>query len=163
MRYRYNAGLKMAFCEICGREANLSKARVETTELLVCPPCSSFGRIIEDSIKEEIPRTRVYSNFEDTVEIIPSGYGKKIKDARTWMGLNQKEFASKLSEKESVIQNIETESLTITLELAKKIERVCNIKLVTSYNDSDVKINKKINFKDKGLTIGDLIKLKDEE
>ena len=142
----------MAFCEMCGRESLLSRTKIENTELLVCGSCSTFGKVIKR--KPQI--------YNETVEIIPEGYGKKVKDARTWAGLNQKEFAFKLSEKESVINKIESEHLMPTLELAKKIERLCEIKIIESYKE-EKKPEDNINFRDGGLTIGDIIKLKDEE
>ena len=153
----------MAFCEICGRESLLSRTKIENTELLVCGSCSTFGKVIKTNIEEpEVPKARKPQIYNETVEIIPEGYGKKVKDARTWAGLNQKEFAFKLSEKESVINKIESEHLMPTLELAKKIERLCEIKIIESYKE-EKKPEDNINFRDGGLTIGDIIKLKDEE
>ena len=93
--------------------------------------------------------------------LIKNLFAKKIKDSRNWMGLTQKEFAQKLSEKESVLNNIESGHMMPTIDLAKKIEKLCNIKLIEEYKEKED--NVKLNFKDQALTIGDLLKLKDEK
>jgi len=158
-------GDKMAFCEICGKEALLSRTKVENTELLVCDSCSSFGEVIQrhvDELKEEELKQKSKKFVEnEVIEIIVDGYSKQIKDSRNWMGLTQKEFAQKLSEKESVLNNIESGHMMPTIDLAKKIEKLCNIKLIEEYKEKED--NVKLNFKDQALTIGDLLKFKDEK
>src|SRR3989344_1963520 len=78
----------MAFCEMCGRESLLSRTKIENTELLVCGSCSTFGKVIKTNIEEpEVPKARKPQIYNETVEIIPEGYGKKVKDARTWAGI----------------------------------------------------------------------------
>ena len=155
----------MAFCEICGKEALLSRTKVENTELLVCDLCSSFGEVIQrhvEELKEEVLKQKPKKSIEnEVIEIIVDGYSKKIKDSRNWMGLTQKEFAQKLSEKESVLNKIESGHMMPTIDLAKKIEKLCNIKLIEEYKEKED--NVKLNFKDQALTIGDLLKFKDEK
>lgn len=155
----------MAFCEMCGKEALLSRTKVEDTELLVCDSCSSFGEVTQrhvEELKEELLKQKPKKFVEnEVIEIIVGGYNKKIKDSRTWMGLTQKEFAQKLSEKESVLNKIESGHMMPTLDLAKKIEKLCNIKLIEEYKENEERV--KINFKDQALTIGDLLKSKDEK
>lgn len=155
----------MTLCEMCGKESLLLKTKIEGTELMVCGSCASFGKVLQKpaEIKESRPKPKkfVENKIEEVIEIISGDYSKRIRDARNWMGLTQKEFAKKLSEKESLIQKMESNHLMPTLDLAKKIEKTCNIKLIENYKEK--KESAKINFKDKSLTIGDLIDLKDEE
>ncbi len=150
---------------MCGKEGLLSVTEIENTELLVCDPCSSFGKVTQrhvEELKEEGLKQKPKKFIEDDViEILVEDYNKKIKDSRNWLGLTQKEFAQKLSEKESVINKIESGHMRPTMDLAKRIEKLCSVKLIEEYKEN--KEDLKINFKDQALTIGDLLKRKDEK
>jgi putative transcription factor len=58
-------------------------------------------------------------------------YGKRIQQARMQRGWTREELARRVFEKESVIQRIESNSLTPSDELIEKLERVLSIKLRT--------------------------------
>ena len=70
--------------------------------------------------------------------------------------LTQEELGKKLNEKMSIIKKIENEELEPGLVLAKKLENFLSVKLVNEDRGE-------IDFKDKKLTVGDLLKLKDEK
>ena len=54
------------------------------------------------------------------------------------------------------MHKLETGNLQPTLLLAKKLEKILNIKLIEVYQET----NEKLNLKDSTLTIGDLVNLK---
>lgn len=149
-------------CEICGKDTELIKAIVEGTELNVCEKCGSFGKIVNMPAQDIISKpVKQYKPIVEEVEAIVSDYGPKIKNARESMKLNQKEFALKLFERESIIRKIENNAMEPTFALAKKIEKLCSIKLIEK---ETIEHNKKaIDFKSEGLTIGDLLKTQNEK
>ena len=147
-------------CDICGKEVFLVKAIVEGIELSVCRECSNFGNVIEQKKPEKSKQKKPIRPSEEIIEIIIPNCGGEVKKAREKMNLKQKEFAQKLAEKESVIQNIESGHIKPPMELARKIERFCHIRLVEQHKEEHK--NAKLNFKDTSLTIGDLLNLKKE-
>ena len=52
------------------------------------------------------------------------GYGKRLKEIRTKLGLTQKEFGKKLGLEWHKIKNIETEKHKLTPDIAEKIEQI---------------------------------------
>ena len=147
-------------CEICGKEAPLFKTAIENTELTVCKECSNFGKVIEQKKLEHPKQKKPVTQSEEIIELIVQDYGEKIKRAREELNLKQEEFAQKIAEKESVIQNIESSHIKPSMELARKIEKFCHIKLIEQHKEEHK--NVKLNFKDSSMTIGDLVNLKKE-
>ena len=149
---------KLDPCELCGKHDRLKHAIIEGVILAVCSKCSTFGKaIILPKNKKEDSRIPRKIPIENTVEIITTQYPKLIKDSRERLNLKQGELAQKISEKESVIQHLESGSLEPSFNLARKLERFLNIKLIEEYSEPS---DKTINLADSSLTIGDLIKMK---
>lgn len=143
----------MPFCDICGREAYLLTALVEGTELDVCEECSIHGKVLKrpKPIFKEDKKIK-----EERVVDFVSGYGNLVKRARERLGLNQKEFAKRLNEKETIIQKIETEKIKPTIELAKKLERSVGIKIIEELKNNTIKKEKRKEISQ--FTFGDFIK-----
>jgi len=140
-------------CDLCGKDTQLCRAIVEGTELNVCASCAKMGKLMS---RPQFRQTRS-APIAETIEILISGFGKKIRDARERKGLTQKEFAAMLNEKESIIQKIENETFKPTIEKAKRFEKILGIKLIGEEEATPVKMAKD---KSGPLTIGDLIKVK---
>ncbi|MBW3019638.1 multiprotein-bridging factor 1 family protein [Candidatus Woesearchaeota archaeon] len=141
-------------CDLCGKDTQLCRAIVEGTELNVCASCAKMGKLMSRPQSRFAKRTMPAT---ETIEILISGFGKKIRDARERKGLTQKEFAAMLNEKESIIQKIENETFKPTIEKAKRFEKILGIKLIGEEEATPVKMAKD---KSGPLTIGDLIKVK---
>lgn len=150
---------------MCGSEGKLYKAIIENAELSICQECSKFGRVI-GVIKQEVPRKiksktgTIHENKEpqtETMQIIVNDYAEKIKKKRENLGLKQKDFAKKINEKESLIQNIESGRYEPSIEIAKKFERFLKIKLIEDYEDTP---EPQAKSKTDSFTIGDFIKVK---
>lgn len=145
-------------CEMCGREAELYKAVIEGTELSVCEKCGKFGKVIK--------RVQEFNTFSakknimkepEVVEVLVADFPQKIKSAREKLGLTQKDFAKKINEKESILHKIETGHYKPPVEIAKRYEKVLNVKLVEKVTqDSAEQLPKS---KSAGLTLGDFIKV----
>src|SRR3989344_1872082 len=145
----------MPNCDICGKDRPLVRAIIENASLDVCSECGDYGDVIKEKRFVDLDRK---PRFE-VMELIVPDYSERIRNKRISLGLTQKEIGLKLNEKESIIHSIENGRLEPDLNLARKLERCLGLKLVVVHeNDS----SNRVNIKDKNLTIGDLIKLKDE-
>lgn len=147
----------IGLCEMCGKETELIKSKIEGSILKVCKSCSKYGIIVEDWIgKEEITKTKPNKIItkEEPMEIVVEDYPQKIKQARERLNLKQKELAIKLAIKESIIHKLESGHLEPDITTAKKLEKFLNIKLIQIYVDDYKQKNKSTT----SFTIGDLIK-----
>lgn len=146
-------------CDLCGKiEENLKRAIIESIELNVCNECSRFGKVL-GPVKEGFVKqsSRKIEPKEEKVELLVENYAEIIKRKRESMNLTQKDFANKINEKEATIHKIETGSLEPPLSLAKKLEKMLNIKLIEEHEERHAAFKKR---KEEGFTLGDFIKLK---
>jgi putative transcription factor len=167
------------YCEICGRrvedERLCRKIVIDNTVLTVCPQC--YQRLVrqgrakpyvetlhtihrESSTEKRWVRTRVSKRMLETMYEIVEDYAERIRRARQRLGWTQQALAQKLRVSENVIKRIEAGRLKPSIELARKMEKLLGIILLepvveesTSYSSGE----------DEYLTIGDIIRLKDEE
>ena len=148
----------MPNCDMCGREGNLNQAIVEGSLLNVCDNCARFGKVIliKKAVKEIKHDKKPTRRTTELINIIVEDYPKEIKEAREKQGLKQEELAKKINEKESLIHKLETGHLQPTILIARKLEKVLNIKLIELYEEQ----HEGLNFKDAAVTIGDLVRLK---
>jgi putative transcription factor len=143
-------------CEICGKEAKLVSAIIEDVKMNVCSECASFGKVLRQPVEPtEIKAGKTKKPEEEKVEIIVPDFARKIRKAREKLGLEQEKFGQKLGIKESIIHKIETGDFKPSIEMARKMEKILNIKLVMEYSEE-----KKTYAagESEGFTIGDLIK-----
>ena len=151
-------------CELCGKRIAEFNAIVEGSMLSICKDCSNFGKVIEikkieiSLIEEKMNIRREKSNEFEILDIIEANYAERVKNARERKGLTQKDLASKLGEKESVIKNIESGHLELSFELAKKLEKILEIKVISKPLNGEKTFGEKVDFENEGLTIGDLLK-----
>lgn len=145
---------------MCGAEEQLFRADVEGTELNVCSKCAKFGKVISRvrDPPKRVKKQRVETTkTSEKVQIIALDYSKRVRDARTRMGLTQLELSRKLAEKESLVQKIESGQFEPSIRLARKLENHLRIKIVEQHEE---KHEKKFKASSGPLTIGDMIQLK---
>jgi len=141
-------------CEMCGCETQLMKAKVESVLMSVCKSCSRFGNVV--LVDKPIKKVKkIIKKMEKRTEEVVPDYSRIVKEGREKLKLTHKELGKKIAEKISVIHNIESHKLVPSLRLARKIEGCLGIQLIDDLSKND-KVN--LNFKEEGLTIGDLIK-----
>ena len=150
----------MVICDMCGAEVDeFLDAIVEGVSMSVCEKCSKYGEVV--ALKPKIFSIKKVEKKEpEQTELIVDNYAELIRKGRERKGFKQNELAKALGEKESVIQGVEAGRFKPGLVLAKKFELVLGIDLVNSYKE--VKEGKKLNLRDKSLTIGDVVRAKDE-
>ena len=118
-------------CDMCGKESELFRVSIENSRMNVCKDCSAYGEILEKvDVNREYVKPARFVRPEEPVEFVVGDYSEKIRKARERMGLSHKDFAQRLREKESVIHKIECGGIVPELIMAKKIERICGIKLL---------------------------------
>lgn len=155
--------MKKINCDLCGKTAeSLAKAIIEGVQLDVCSDCAKFGKVIaavkRPGAKEQHRQyIKQQQAKEEKIELLAKNYAEIIKKKRESMGLTQKEFASKINEKEVTIHKIETGTLNPSLPLAKKLEKALGIKLIEQHEERFEGSRKN---KDEGFTLGDFIKIK---
>lgn len=148
-------------CELCGKDTELFAAMVEGTQLKVCANCGRFGKVLR---KVQLPESRkpVSVNREPVIfEQIVSDYALKIKAAREKRGLTQEDFAKLVTVKESLIHKMETGHFEPPIDIARKMEKILHVTLVEMSQESSV-IQQKKEERPEGLTIGDILKLKNQ-
>ncbi len=142
-------------CELCGKQAELVNAIIEGTEMSVCSECSKFGRVIKKpvSVKKFVPKRPE----KEIIQVIVPDYAKVIKYSRERKNLTQKDFARLISEKESVVHNLEIGKHEPSINLARKLEKILGINLVEEHEEAT---GKRDISKSEGFTIGDFVKFK---
>ena len=162
-------------CPICGSIIWGKGVRVliEGAKITVCQACAKHGKKIyipqiskpKHTKSSQIKRTPKKLELDDGLEII-GDYNHKIRKVRQSLSLNQDQFAQKLNEKPSLIRRIEAGKVEPTIKLAKKIERVYNIKLLNERDESEASVSTdKFLKRSTGISLGDIafIKKKDKK
>jgi putative transcription factor len=146
-------------CELCGKEKNLTMAIIEGARMNVCSECSGFGKVLQRPVfvEQEKPKHKIYQQEKapETVEMLVPDFGTKIRRVREKLGIDQDKFGQMIAIKASIVHKIETGEFKPDIDVAKKLEKLLKISLVTNYVEE-----KKVYTKDESgsLTIGDLIK-----
>ena len=150
----------MGNCDLCGKRDELVNAYIEGTLLSVCGNCSKFGKVIPQNKKKEDVKIKKVKRTEGPVENIVGDCASLIKNAREKRNLKQEDVAKAINEKLSLIQKIESGGIKPSIELATKIGKFFDIRLVEITENKDEGVKKTENS---GLTIGDLINIKNEQ
>ncbi|MHA1883504.1 MAG: multiprotein bridging factor aMBF1 [Promethearchaeota archaeon] len=165
-------------CPICGGIiwGKGQKVLLEGAKITVCDNCAQYGKKIVKTttnyqtkkVYQKKPQSvsrkhPVKSERIEELEII-SDYPKKIRNARNTRGLNQDQFAQKLNEKPSLLRRIEAGKVEPTIKLAKKIEKMYNIKLLKSTDAIEITSkDQKFMKKSTGTSLGDIAFVKRRE
>ena len=144
----------MSSCDLCGRENELFRVKIEGSMVDACERCSRFGKVLWKLDVVEVKSNQIEK--EDTENIIEN-YDKIIRKEREKRNLKQDELARELNEKESVIQKIENKQMMPSLKLARKMEKFFGARLVEDISNYKVEIKKS---ERRGFTIADAIKQK---
>jgi len=156
-------------CDLCGKtEETLARALIEGVELDVCSSCSKFGKIIrtvsrpspKEQHRQVMHRHVMQEQKEEKIEMIVENYSSVIKTKRESLGMTQKDFASRINEKESTVHKMETGHMEPPIDLARKLEKLLGVKLVEQPEENHERIKK---GKDGGFTLGDFIKVRKKQ
>ncbi len=166
-------------CEMCGRPVRRRDSKVvyiEGARLVLCPQC--YSRVAKRAVKEEVrsattkrintPRTRTTAGRSarrrslklENYEVVED-YARRVREARERLGWTQRTLAEAVRESENVIKRIEAGRLTPTIELAMKLEKVLDIKLLEPVVDNDFTGSLGgLGGPSKELTLGDIVSIR---
>ncbi|MEK6943309.1 MAG: multiprotein bridging factor aMBF1 [Nanoarchaeota archaeon] len=156
-------------CDLCGKtEETLARTLVEGVEIDVCSACSKFGKVIravsrpspKEQHKQVMHRHIMQEQKEEKIEMIVEDYSLIIKNKRESLGMTQKDFASRINEKESTVHKMETGHMEPPIDLARKLEKILGVKLVGQHEEKHEQIKK---GKEGGFTLGDFIKVRKKQ
>ena len=165
-------------CQICGSIIWGKGQRVilEGARITVCYNCAQHGTKIHQpssyafgkkpNKKKPYTAPKRQSHKSTTIEEleIVSDYAKRVRNARDSLGFNQDQFALKLNEKPSLIRRIETGKAEPTVKLAKKIQKMYKIQLLTKSDEMEFNVQEnKFMKKSAGSSLGDIAFIKKKE
>ncbi len=152
----------MANCEMCGANGNLQPVIVEGVQMLACPNCVKFGKLVSNTPQGQkrtyVPGMRMPKRDETPTEFVVPNAGDIIKAAREKRGMRQVDLARMLNIRESIVHQIEAGNTHQMLDVVKKFETALSLKLVakrTAASEDDATPAAKVDAKP--LTIGDLL------
>ena len=148
-------------CEICGKKVvgRPIRVKIESSIMQTCQECSKFGKVQKEPQRPIKPRTvprrpryrePSYDVLEDFNTVI-----RKAREKRKW---SREDLAEKVYEKVSVINRIESGRMIPDIKLARKIERLLNIKIVDKIVDEQTE--ELSPSRRGGTTIGDIAMIK---
>jgi len=157
----------MASCEMCGASGQMFVTMIEGAKLSVCGKCSSLGKVLKEVAPPVAPQKKKQVSSAKPIaqariiQVIVGDCANRIRQAREKSGLSQKEFAMKLSERESMIQHLENGQTKPAVDMARKLERLLNIKLIEEMKEEVPQDDEEEKAPSSGvLTLGDVIKIR---
>ena len=161
-------------CELCGADVPHTKnVAIESTVLSVCSSCARFGDevttpvvrrgsmppVIAQRLEARQRRLTPRDVYTETgQEELADDFPQRIRRAREDRGWKQADLGAKINEKVSVISQLESGAISPGDALVRKIEHALGIKL----KEKVVPVAMKKQSPSSALTLGDLIKMKEE-
>ncbi len=124
-----------------------------------CMACAKFGKSIAEkkAFSNRSPHQKRFKRPEAPRLRIVDDFNTLLRTKREKLGLKQEQIARMVSERESIIQKMESGNFKPSITMARKLEKILKIQLVEEAEDDEkVEIKKTTG----GLTIGDLLKKK---
>jgi len=168
---------QVTYCEMCGKaiERRLAKiVYVEGAKLTLCPSCHArvSSRLVSEAPKTPVGGKQGLTTIErrsskpkevvkEEYEVVED-YADRIRRAREALGWSQKVLAEAVKESENVIKRLESGRLVPTIDLARRLEKVLNIRLLEPVVDvfpSGGTTDKVV----KELTLGDVVNVKSKK
>jgi len=161
-------------CDICGEEiqGRPLKVLIEGAVVVTCPRCGRLGkpyvepprlrvsrpiRVARPSPRPGVRVARPVSR-EPLEELeVTEDYAARIRRAREKIGLTQEDLATRVKEKLSIIQKIESGKMTPDVKLCRELEHFLKIKLLIPSVEAPVAPPP---HPSTSLTLGDIVKVK---
>lgn len=117
----------MESCELCGKVASLSKAKVAGTTMELCSSCRSHG-----VLENKTPKSKVFRKTSKGMssEFVVSNFHEVISSALQKKGLNSHQLAKAINLKESSLHKFLTGKLSPDIETAKRIGAFLEVNVI---------------------------------
>lgn len=154
-------------CDVCGEEiyGKPQKVEIENARMMACSKCAPLGQPIKEVPTRRFaprqvsrmatPRPRHIRRDVMEKELVEN-YAAAVRKAREAQGITQQELATRLKEKVTVIQKIETGKIRPDVKLSRMLEHVLRIKLLVVPSTIETGSVTKL----PPLTLGDVILIK---
>ena len=163
-------------CELCGKDVTFcKKVMIEGVLLEVCTECAKFGTeadkgrpplagpqpVIEQRLERREKRQKQRDVYSDGgQEVLVDDYAALVRNARSRVGMTQKELASKLNEKQTIVSKVESGTIRPDEKLVRKLQKELGIVLKES---PPPEVDVKSTSSGSGsLTLADLVKMKEK-
>lgn len=123
----------MESCELCGKVASLSKAKVAGTTMQLCSSCKSHGVLEKNNPKSKTFRK---TSKDMSSEFVVNNFHELISSALQKKGLNSHQLAKAINLKESSLHKFITGKLQPDIDTAKRIGSFLEIDLIESASRS---------------------------
>ena len=165
-------------CEVCGKviKGKPHKVLIDGAVMLVCSSCARFGKEVfeENKSSSKGPITsslsvvkpkvgvvkykkKVERRSELSVEEVVEDFSDRIREALNKKGWKVSDLAKAIKEKESWLRKVEGGKVLPPIKVARKIEKVLGIKLLTK----SIYVEEEIPSKEEGeVTFGDVVEFK---
>jgi len=155
------------YCELCGApiKGNGITVSYEGSIITVCQSCytkiKKSAKIV-DKIEKKEEKKKIKTSLpklstEVELEVVDEYY-KIIKEARERLGLTQQQLAQQLKVSENIIKRFEAGKLKPTLQQAKQLEKILNVKLLVPVEEGE---EEEGGEKDFWLTLGDVAQIRE--
>ena len=161
---------------MCGKDVTFSKkVMIEGVLLGVCAECAKFGTeadkgrpsvegpkpMIEQRLEQREKRQKQRDVYSDGgQEELVDDYAARVRNARSRMGVTQKELAAKLNEKQTILSKVESGTIRPDDRLIRKLQKELGI--VLKEMTPPVADVKSTSSGSGSLTLADLIKMKEK-
>jgi putative transcription factor len=164
-------------CEMCGKDVTFcKKVNIEGVLLEVCTECAKFGTeakkgqapvagpkpLIEQRLERREMRKKQRDVYVDSgEEELVEDFAARIRNARSRMGMTQKELAAKLNEKQTILSKVESGGMRPDEKLIRKLQKELGIVLKER---PPPQVDVQSTSSGSGsLTLADLIRMKEKD
>ncbi|ABP96414.1 MULTISPECIES: multiprotein bridging factor aMBF1 [Metallosphaera] len=152
------------YCEMCGNRIDGPgfSVKFEGSTITVCRSC--YEKIKKHSTlvpRETKPQPAKQKRIEKAEEVeldIDEEYPRIIKEGRERLHMSTKELAERMKVQENIIKRMEMGKLKPTINEARILERILNVKLVVQVSQGKSKSQEP---DDQTLTLGDIIRIRE--
>jgi len=144
------------------------KVIIEGAKVTVCHRCAKLGKPYVEPRPRRVDQRAPVGQYSprsarsvprrdlDEFEVV-EGFGEKIREARERMGLTQQDLATRVKERLSIIQKVESEKIVPDIKLCRELEHFLRIVLLTPR--TEIPASKGITTAP-SLTLGDIARVR---
>jgi len=157
-------------CDVCGETilGSPMKVIIEGAKVVVCHRCAKLGKPYVEPPPRRVsqwasavrysPRPARSTARQDLDEFeVIEDCGTKIREARERMGLTQQDLATRVKERLSIIQKVESGKIAPDMKLCRELEHSLRIVLLSPRVDVPTPTGV---VATPGLTLGDIVRVK---